>query len=163
MTGTRFQGPARFAAFLAFAVTVQFCFLNPQPEPPADNTSCPACGTAGRGPTTGGSGGSAGAGTGGGGGSLPPIDPGNDAAPRDGATGSSDAATDRGSADGADDATDGGGDEPDTDDGAQDGANGDDASDATTDVVPDVELDAMFDGDAGVADAGAEPKRRAQP
>jgi len=157
---------------LAFAATVQFCFLNPQPEPPADDKgTCPQCMTgSGGGRTTGGAGGTSGSGgTAGGGGTQPPINPGADGGVGlpDASTATdaarSDASTDAGSADGEDAATEGGGDEPDALDDAQDGASGDDASDAATDGVPDVELDAMIDGDAGMPNPGEAPKRRAQP
>ena len=126
------------AVLLGFAATAQFCFLNPQPEPPADRgTSCPACTTGG---STGGSGGATTTGGGGAGGG--PINPGN---PDGGIIIVSDAAfdartgSDAASADAQPDAgTDGGGD----DDGSDD-------SDAGTDGAPDDAADdAPHDGGA---------------
>jgi hypothetical protein len=155
MGRVRLKHYLRLAIFLAFAVAAQFCFLNPQPEPPAgDKRTTGAGGTGGRSGTDAGAGGTG----------LPPIEP-----PRDGggigisdASSAGDAArsdvgtdapTDGGAPDGEDGATDAG-DEPDVLEDANDADDADDAIDAATDAASDPGLDTAINGDTGIAEGG---------
>jgi hypothetical protein len=147
---------AKLAVLLAFASAAQFCFLNPQPEPPASDRATGGGATGGGAGPTGGTGG-----TGGGGGGPPPINPGNpdasitaDAAIRDASV---DASTDAGAADRTDDASDGG-DEPDAVDDGADGAPREDGNDGAPDNGADTLPDDAIVSDARSADGGDAPE-----
>ncbi len=76
MKGAGLEHHAKWAVLLGFAAAIQFCVLNPQPEPPNSGTGT---GTTG-GSTAGGTGGSGGTGGGGGAGGTG-IDPRHDGGP----------------------------------------------------------------------------------
>jgi len=170
--GARLKHHARLAVFLAFAAGAQFCFLNPQPEPPAGDRGTTTGSGSGGTTTTGGSGG--GGGSGGSAGGGPPINPGADggivippvpdASRADIVVGGDGASLDVGADAPPDAGADGDGDEPGVD-GAEDGhdaEDGQDAGETAADVDADRATDSAMDA-TDARDAVATPEGAAQP